>query len=93
MVVADCILDDIINPFSGEIMHKETFGVFIVCLDIVVVLIVICFIIYLEKRQKEYIDQFKDQTIEMTDFAIKVENLPPDFMFKGNYEILKVCLT
>ena len=93
MIVGDCILDDVINPFSGDIMHKETLGVIIVSLDILVVMIVVCFITYLHRRQKDYIDQFKDQTIEMTDFTIRVENLPPDYMFQGNPEILKVFLT
>ena len=52
----------------------------------------LAFIHFLEKSQRNYIDKFKNQTIEMDDFALRIKNLPVDASFRNNPEALKCHL-
>ena len=50
----------------------------IVLLDFLIVIILIVYSILLEKRQKEFANNFSEQTIQMKDFALEFFNLPPE---------------
>ena len=53
------------------------------------------FIIFLEvaeSGQKEYVEQFKDETIEMDDFSLRIKNLPKDIHYGNEPEFLKAYL-
>ena len=57
-------------------------------------LVVVIFLITIEiveKRQMAYIEKFKETTVEMDDFSIRVENLPNDGQF-GSPSNLKAFL-
>ena len=45
-----------------------------------------------KNNQDEYIDEFKSQLIEMSDFTIQVRNLPPDLAYGDNEHILRAKL-
>lgn len=51
------------------------------------------FIQRLESSQIEYISNFKDQTIEMDDFSLRISNLPEDLLYKNRELDLKKLLT
>ena len=76
MIVADCLLDDIENPFTGESIKKEDFGFIIVLTDFVVVIFTMLFITWIETSQKKYTKQYKDSVIDMADFTIRVKKIP-----------------
>ena len=52
----------------------------------------ICFIYILDARQNEYIAQFNDDTIMMSDYTIRVKNLPKDKKYEDREEILRAHL-
>ena len=92
-MVAECVVHDIYDPIRGVVIKKNEFVWIILAFDLVVVFAFTLFIILLEKSQKQYITQFKDQSIEMTDFAIAIDNLPQDYMYGGKEEVLRAYLT
>lgn len=53
---------------------------------------IVCFIYVLDVKQHEYIEEYNKQTIKMSDFTIRVKNLPSDAEFGGKKEILKAEL-
>ena len=53
-------------------MTKEAIGLYLVKMDILVVILFILFIELAQHSQLFYIDAFKEQTIEMDDFTLKV---------------------
>jgi hypothetical protein len=65
----------------------------IVFVDLVVVVAFFLYIYCLSNGQERYVEMFKDQTIEMTDFAISIDNLPLDHMYEGSEEVLRAYLT
>lgn len=89
IIVAECISSVIINPFTGQDYSKEQLGFLVAIIDIMVILSSIVFVSLLEKSQDEYIEKHKNQTIEMTDFAISIKNLPYDYMYGNDEEMLK----
>lgn len=92
IIVSECLITDIINPFNNKIITKEDLGYLVAVVDIIVVITMVLFVYFLEKSQKRYIEQFKDQTIEMTDFAVSIKNLPPDYMWNHDEHVLKAYL-
>jgi hypothetical protein len=92
MLAAYCQAQVAINPFSGEEVSKYAVGGAVVTVDIIVVILFLIYIEILEFSQKSYVDEFKDQTIEMTDFTIRVKNLPEDIDYGGDTEDLKAYL-
>jgi hypothetical protein len=50
------------------------------------------FVAFLDKRQKEYVERFCDETIEMTDFCIRFQNMPKNKEFEGSEMLLKARL-
>jgi hypothetical protein len=57
-----------------------------------VVLILIFFINFLERRQNEYTKVAKDETIEMDDFGVRLGNMPHDKLFGGSFQLFKAQL-
>jgi hypothetical protein len=92
MLVAKCTTMSLKNPITGNVISKEELGMMVVFIDMI---IVVCFLIFLEvaeNGQKDYVTKFKDQTIEMDDFSIRVKNLPKDAHFGGEPDHLKAYL-
>lgn len=80
-------------PFTDIQLEKKRYlGLLVVGVDGIVILSFFIFIIILRNRQDEYIHQYKMQTIEMSDFTIRVENLPCDIAYGDNEHVLKAKL-
>ena len=79
-------------PMSNFSMDRGNFGIIVVFIDMLVILAVMIYIHILRERQKEYIAQFNQQVIEMSDFAIRVKNLPTNFKYDDNENILRAQL-
>jgi hypothetical protein len=92
MLAAYCQAQVAKNPFSGEEASKYAVGWAVVIVDIIMVIIFLIYIEILEFSQKTYVAEFKDQTIEMTDFTIRVENLPEATEYGENTDNLKAYL-
>lgn len=73
-------------------MKKQDFGLLVVLYDFLMVIIYLVFVIHLEKSQKEFIDEFKDQTIEMDDFAVEFINIPSDHFFSHDEHVLRAYI-
>ena len=54
MLVTDCVMDDIIDPFSGKVLLKSDMAEIIVWIDMVVVVCFLIFIWLLEHSQAAY---------------------------------------
>ena len=86
---AVCLADGVPVPWLNARLRKDDFGVFVVGVDFLVVVTLICFIYILDGRQQEFIDQFNNRTIMMTDYTIRIRNLPNDFEYGDRDEILR----
>lgn len=86
---AVCLADGVPIPWLNARLRKDDFGVFVVGVDFLVVVTLICFIYILDGRQQEFIDQFNNRTIMMTDYTIRIKNLPNDFEYGDRDEILR----
>ena len=53
---------------------------------------IIAFIYILDNRQNEFIKQYNKQTIEMSDYTIRVKGLPADSAYGDKPEILRAQL-
>jgi len=73
-------------------LHKEDFGIVIVLIDFLVISIYLYFIHFLETKQDDFINEFKDQSIEMDDFAVEISPIPCDGFFKDNEHTLRAFL-
>lgn len=71
---------------------KDSFGIFVVFIDFIVVVIILIYISMLSRKQKEFIKVFKDETMQMDDFSIRIKNLPLDGEFENREDILKAHL-
>lgn len=89
---AYCISDLVTIPYIGTDITKESFGIFVVFIDFAVVFILMAFIFVIDARQKEFIKLFKQKTIEMNDFTVRVKNLPSDGEYGAKEHILKAYL-
>jgi len=82
----------LVMPLIGVEIQKASFGIFIVVIDLLVIMTIVCFIYLLEVMQNKYIEEYNKQTIKMSDFTIRVKNLPGEAEFGGKEEILKAEL-
>ena len=87
----DTVRINLSDDFEKEV-NKNDFGVFVVLWDFLVIIILVWFVNFLNKRQMEYSKKFEDETIEMTDFCMRFGNLPKNKFFKGNQKVLKTIL-
>lgn len=90
--MSNCLTTEVHNPFTGSNISKDSLGGIVVFIDILIVISLCVFIQVLEAAQKKYVSNFKDQTIEMTDFTLRMSGLPFDKEFGGNPDHLKVYL-
>lgn len=63
-----------------------------VFIDLITVISICLFIYILNARQEEFIDAFKDSTIQMDDYALKFKGFPHDKEFAGKEHLLKARL-
>jgi len=73
-------------------VEKADFGIVVVFIDFLCVFIFIFFTFFLEKRQREYANNFEEQTITMSDFTLELANLPRDGYFNGKEQVLRTML-
>jgi hypothetical protein len=92
MLAATCNISKAINPFSGKEVSKTEIASIVVYIDMLVIILFLIYIEVTEKALKMFVDKFKDNTIEMTDFTIQMKNLPEDKEYGGNTEHLKAYL-
>ena len=71
---------------------KEDFAFFVIFTDFTVMCILVAFGIWLEKRQNEFIEEFKEEAIQMDDYAVRISNLPPINFYKGDEHVLRALL-
>ena len=81
---AMCHSDTIDVPFVDYEISKDSFGLMVVVIDILCVMVILASITIIGRRQQEFIDAFKDDTIQMDDYTIKVKQLPKDAEFGGD---------
>lgn len=94
MVLATCISPKIQNPFNEEEdFDKEQLGLLVVFIDILTVVCIFLFAEALNNTQEEYAAIFHSQTIEMTDFTIRVKNLPHHTLYGDKDDVLRAVLT
>lgn len=89
---AECLQEYIEIPFIGYRMPETALGPLLVGMNAVSVFTVILFIVYVEILQEEYILEFKSQTVSMSDFAIRVKNLPKASTYGGDLDVLRAEL-
>jgi hypothetical protein len=73
-------------------VQKKDFGIIVVFIDFLCVFIFIFFTFFLESRQREYAENFEQQTITMNDFTLELTNLPRDGFFNGKEQVLRTVL-
>lgn len=93
IALATCISPKIKLPGVEEEFEKEQLGLMIVFFDIATVLAIIAFTKILIGTQEEYADMFDQATIEMTDFTIRVKNLPHHKYYNNNDDLFRAILT
>lgn len=93
MALASCISPEIKNPFTGTELNKDSLGVFIVFFDIASVIAMILFTKALISNQEDYVSEFDQATIEMTDFTLRVQNIPNHLLYGNKDELLRAMLT
>ena len=64
----------------------------IVLVDMIVVVCFLIFIWIMEDSQEAYANQFKDESIEMNDFSIRVKGMPHDNQYGCEDSILRAYL-
>ena len=64
----------------------------VVWLDIISIIVIIFFAKILKWQQGEYAKYFNNQTIKISDFTVRIKNLPFDNEFDGEENILKAQL-
>lgn len=76
-------------PFSEEMVSKDQLGSMVVLIDIVAVISMLLFVCILDMRQEEFINAFKESTIQMDDYSLKIKNFPNDEEFLNEEYLLK----
>ena len=64
----------------------------VVIIDLISVFIIMVFIKVLDRRQDEFIQQFKDDTVQVSDYTIRVKNMPKTLSYGDDDQILKAKL-
>jgi hypothetical protein len=82
-----------INKFNTCCLyHPEELQLMLVFFEIFVFVIGWAFLVRLEASIRTYVKNFKDQTIEMDDFALVFEQCPKDSEFDGKDDTLRMVL-
>lgn len=91
--VVQCFEDQIKNPFTGEStnLSREELGTILVLIDMLCIIIFILATLLQEKISEVAIEEFRDLSMAVSEFAVEVTNLPPIAEYK-NEKILKAVL-
>ena len=89
MAISSCVLRDIYDPINDTVIARENLGYLIASIDMLVVISFLIFIQVIESSQKAYAKKFKDQTIEMDDFTLRIKNLPVDTDYANDQHQLR----
>jgi hypothetical protein len=92
MIQVVCNSDVIPNPFGKGEFQKKDLSAIIILIDFIVIFSLIIFAYILNSAQLAYVAKFQDDTLEMTDFTIRVKNLPHDAKYLGEDMSLKAFL-
>ena len=63
-----------------------------VFVDLIVIILFLSFVNILERSQKKYVENFKNDTIDMTDFTIRVKPMPYEGKYGDNDVTLRAFL-
>lgn len=92
MLATSCVVGKIFNPLNGAEITKNDMALYVVFIDMVVVVCFLIFIWIIEDSQESYANQFKDESIEMNDFAIRVKGMPHDNKYGSSDNTLRCYL-
>lgn len=93
IALATCVSPKIENPFTGAEWDKDSLGVLVVFFDIATVIAMILFAKALIATQEDYVEAFDLATIQMTDFTVRVQNLPHHLLYGNKDDVLRAVLT
>ena len=88
IAIAECVLTEMDAP-GGAKIDREDFGMIVVAIDMLVIITIVLFIWFLEKGQESFIEQFEQETIEMTDFSVRIKGMPEDDKYKNDEAALR----
>lgn len=91
-MVANCINSWIYVPIMGKEYLKSEGAQMLVIIDILSVLVLIGYILWLEWSQKKYINDYKLANLEMEDFALSIQGLPHHMKYDNNEHVLRALL-
>jgi hypothetical protein len=83
LIQALCTSAAIPNPFGAGEFQKADLSSIIIPIDLLVIFSLLTFASILNSAQLAYVAKFRDDTLEMTDFTIRVKNLPHDAKYGG----------
>lgn len=99
ILVAECRTNEVDVSVSYDDQYnyqrtvtKDEFTVLVVAIDVLVVILYIIFYNRLEEQQIQFVEKFEGDTIQMTDFTVMLENLPPDKFFNGDEDVMRMYL-
>lgn len=90
IIVAGCQSDEIMVPFI-KMFHKESIGCLVVSIDMLSILIMAMFFSKLNDLNEEYIDILDGMTVQMKDFAVRINSITLD-RYTNDPRILKIKL-
>jgi hypothetical protein len=88
----DLIAKISLTNLVADSKKAEFLSWFVLFSDIITVSILILFVHLLSKSQEEYNDQATKETVQMSNFVVRLENMPNDREFGGEYLQLKAEL-
>ena len=91
-VVAECVSDTIYDPFTDTEIPKSELSYIVVLIDFLSVLIVLIYTWWLESSQRAYVQVYKQNAIEMEDFALRIKGIPHQTKYGNNDEVLRAVL-
>ncbi len=72
IIIVGCQIDMIMVPFM-RMFHKESIGCLVVAIDMLGILIMAMFFSKLNDLNEEYIDILDGMTVQMKDFAVRID--------------------
>ena len=92
-LLAQCDNLQLFNPLSGRqsTMTRQEVGSLLAFLDVICVLVFVLANIFQHRISEATVEEFKDISLQVSDFSIEVEDLPPLADYK-NQHILKAVL-
>ena len=81
MVFVKCNTTWVVNDHGQKLVRKDMLGWIVVVADFFVIIAFQMFTYAMEQGQENYVNQFRDDTLEITDFAIRVKNVPHNMSY------------